>query len=419
MNTTAADSTEPASPAIANDTWRAVALDAPDSLALYGAPKRGHLDVTLTNGSNQALDPASCSELALSYRMLDANGALLEVEGVRTPLTAAVAPGARHHQKITVIIPGQALETAAAIRVSMLVEGQYWVDSLYPAHAKPVTLEQPEGLTQAESRLAAASQIWPQRQGNGMRWPYGTIMVSERHKLMYIPVAKCACTSLKSMMVELAGVDRAAIALELGVHFVTDRFNTGVQLKDKPIDEARKILASDEYFKFSVIRDPFERLVSAYLEKFVYKRHSQRNLMHTRPVISHVQGTADIDLQQGISFDQFLEYILGQDAFDLDAHWRPQYLYFRGVPHISRIYRLEGIAELERDLLQKLGITVTLGHENKTGKSALRLPQASTLSSREFDDREAFDPDSFLTTPHADAIRQYYREDFEFYKSAG
>lgn len=419
MNTTAADSPDPASHAIAPETWRTVTLDAPDTLALYGAQKRGHLDVTLTNGSNQPLDPASCSGLVLSYRMLDAHGALLELEGVRTALTGAVAPGARHQQKITVIIPGAALETAVAIRISLLVEGQYWVDSLHPAHAKMVTLEKPEGLTEAESRLAAASQIWPQRQGNGMRWPYGTIMVSERHKLMYIPVAKCACTSLKSMMVELAGVDRAAIALELGVHFVTDRFNTGVQLKDKPIDEARSILASDQYFKFSVIRDPFERLVSAYLEKFVYKRHSQRNLMHTRPVISHVQGTADIDLQQGISFDQFMEYILGQDAYDLDAHWRPQHLYFRGVPHISHIYRLEQIAELEQDLLQKLGITVKLGHENKTGRSALHLPQASSFRACEFDDREAFDPESFMTTPHADAIRQYYREDFEFYKAAG
>ena len=403
----------PATPARDGD-WDKVAIEAADTLDLFGKQHRGFLDVTVHNGSGTALQ---AGELALSYKVLDGNGEPLAVDGVRTPL-AAVPAGTRLTQKIAVIIPGENFADVVAIRVGLVREGHYWVEQHNPAHPATVRVSARQDLPRAEARLAAASQIWPQRQGNGLRWPYGPMMVAERHQLFYIPVAKCACTSLKSMMVRLAGITQPDIAVELGVHLVTDRFNTGVQLKDQPMDRARAILASDQFFKFSVIRDPFERLVSAYLEKFVYKRHSERNLLHTRPVITAVQGRADIDLQRGISFDELLEYILGQDPFELDAHWRPQHLYFKGVPHISRIFRLDNIVELEDYLLQHHEVNVRLGHENSTAKSDLALPEAPTLMAGDFDQLAAIDPDSFLGSRHLEAIRAYYREDFAFYASA-
>lgn len=398
--------------------WSQITLEMDASLTVYGRRNRGHLEVRLHNHSDQRLEPGSENKLVYSFTMLDAKGRKLSGESIRTPLSGGVSPGECHSQKVTVVIPEAQMNQIAAIRVGLLKEGKYWVEGLHPKHSKIVQIVPATALSPQEMKLAIASQIWPKRQGNGLRWPYGSMMVSEAHKLFYIPVAKCACTSLKSMMVNLAAVDRPDIATELGVHLVTDRFNTGVQLKDKPIDTAREILASDQYFKFSVIRDPFQRLVSAYMEKFVYKRHSDRNLLHTRAVISAAQGKEDIDLDLGISFDDFLAYILAQDPFELDPHWRPQHHYFLGVPHMSRIFRLENIKALEQYLLQEHGMTVTLGHDNKTGKSDIDLPQACTLSAREFDQREHISPHSFLATRHAEAIREYFREDFEFYDAA-
>ncbi len=399
--------------------WQQVRIEAPAALELHGPRNRGHLDVTIINDSEQVLQPGTEGELAFSFKLLDTKGKVLPVEGTRTPLNQPVKPGTRHQLKVTITVPADAVENVVAVRVGMLREGAYWVENLCPAHPRTVKIIRGEEMNTADALLAEGSQIWERGKGNGLRWPYGAMMVSEEHKLFYIPVAKCACTSLKSLMVRLAGVDRADIAMELGVHFVTDRFNTGVQLKDKPIDLAREILASDDYFKFSVIRDPFERLVSAYLEKFVYKRASWRNRVHTEQVVREVQGSAHFDLQTGISFNQFIEHILRQDPYDLDPHWRPQYLYFQGVPHISRIFRLENIDQLEQYLLQQLGIEIHLGHANATRKSDLILPGVSELVASELDDKGAIDPSSFLSSKHLEAIRDYYSEDFEFYRTAG
>ncbi len=382
-----------------------------------GGQNKVHLEVTLNNNSTELLDPNTGKGILFSFRLLGADGQTLPFECVRTALHARVPAGNHHKQDITVIIPEQYSNEVAGIRVGLLQRGEYWVERINPNHPKIVLIKRGAKKDRAKTVLEEASQIWPQGHSNPLKWPYGTIMVSEAHKIQYMPVAKCACTSLKSMMVRLAQIEQYEKAIQLGVHLVTDRFNTGVQLKDKPIQVARDLLASNEYFKFSVVRDPFERLVSAYLEKFVHNRHNPRNLLHTRPIISDVQGTEDIDLRKGISFDDFVGYIVRQDPWDMDPHWRPQYLYFLGVPHMSRIFRLENIKALEDYLQQNLAITVKLGHENRTNKSSTLLQGASQMTSDQIETAKAIDPASFLSTRNNDDLRQRFKEDFELYES--
>jgi len=400
------------------EAWQQVTLEAPAQLALFGAQNRGFLQVTLANHSGQALIPGSDNAIAFSFRLLDQQGETIPLEGIRTPLTRVVEPGTKHTQKVAVIIPANYLKGAAAVRIGLVHEGQYWVESLYPQHPRTVTIAAGGELDSHDARLAAASQLWESGKGNGLRWPYGSMMVSERHKLLYIPVPKCACTWLKSIMVELAGIERPDIARELDVHFVTDRFNTGVQLKDQPIDLARDILASDQYLKFGVIRHPFERLVSAYLEHLVYARADIHKLAHTQQVIRQVQGRGDFDPDTGISFNHFVEYILRQDPYDLDPHWRPQYLYFLGVKHINRIFRLEDIGQLEPYLREKIGVEIPPGQKHASASSMLLADDASDWSARDLEQRGAFHPDSFASSRYAEAIREYYREDFKLYNAA-
>lgn len=408
----------PDSPAFPLEAWEHIRVEAPDSLALYTDQNRGHLKVTLTNNSKWPLNPSANRDIVFSFRLLDAQGELVPLEGVRSRLTRALAPGDSHSQIVTVIIPDKHFKEGASVRVGLLIEGEYWVETHFQDHPRTVKIHKIYGISAAETRRAAARQIWPEGRDNGLRWPFGTMLVAESHKLLYIPIAKCACTSLKCMMVELAAIERPDIAAELDVHFITDQFNTGAQLKDMPMDQARRVLSSEQYFKFGVLRDPFERLISAYLEKFVYERLNYSNLEHTRSVIAAIQKKPDIDLQRGITFDQFIDHIVRQDPFDLDPHWRPQHLYFRGTPHISRLFRLENMEALEAYLEINHGVKIALGHRNETQKSEEYLSNASGLLSCELDKLGAFNPDSFRSSKNSTAIERYYREDIALYSTA-
>ncbi len=328
------------------EAWAAVRLAVPARLPVPPVDRPCCLEVALTNGLKVALEPGVANRLCFSFRLLDAAGGSLPHEGLRTPLEATVAPGATHRQKILVDIPPSLRARAARLRVGLLRPGRFWVEQLCPDHPQLVQLVPDECPPQDPFAPLAPGAIWPADHSNGLGWPFRAMMVDERHRLLYIPVAKCACTSLKSMMVKLAGIEQPETAILLDVHRVTDRFNTGALLKDKPIELARAILAAEDYTKFTVMRDPLERLVSAYMEKFVYNRRLRQNRLHIRPVLRAVRGGETVAADPGISFREFVTYILARDPYDLNPHWRPQHLYFLGVPHLTRVFRLENIEAL-------------------------------------------------------------------------
>lgn len=398
--------------------WEHVSIDVPDALDLIEQQNQGYMKVTLQNNSNQAIEPGANLRIAFAYRVLDGRGKQLESKGPRTLLETRVLPGKSHTQLVHVVVSARNMESAAAISLSIVHEGKAWLDKHYPNHAKEVSINKIPSQKSAEFVMATGEKIWPRKKNNKLRWPFNAMMVSEKYKILYVPIAKCACTSIKSLMVDLAGIERPDVAEKLGIHMVTDRFNTGAQLKDKPMDLARQILAADDYFKFSVVRDPFERLVSAYLEKFVYNRHNPRNVFHTKPVLQAVQRIEEVDLRTGISFDEFASYLLEQDPYSLDPHWRPQNLYLRGICDDAQIFRIEDLSKLEEQLGKLCGFEITLKHDNVNKKANIVHPEISGLNAYEVQQIGGTQTDSFTHSSHYDAIRRYYSDDFELYEKA-
>jgi len=404
--------------AFPGEDWDKVHIEAQAIVEIPLAVERTEISVAIINGSLATLDCGSNSTLALTYKLLDVEGRELQTDCIRTPLASSVPPGGRVTQEMAISIPEKYNLSVGAIKVGLVQRECFWIGRINRYHPRTILLDRGETSNPVQKVMLYGAKIWPLGRSNGLGWPHGTIMVSEKYKLMYIPVAKCACTSLKATMIALAEIEQYEIAIKLGVHLVTDRFNTGAQLKDKTMKRAWQIMASDEYFKFTVIREPFERLVSAYLEKFVYQRHNTRNLIHTRDIISKVQATDSIDLQRGITFDEFAGFIISQDPLTLDPHWRPQYLYMENVKHLEGVFRLENIGRLEAHLRQYTGQPVHLGHKNRTKKSHQLLEGAEQLTAAEIDGLGAFDPRSFQTSNLHARIADYYREDITLYSSA-
>jgi hypothetical protein len=400
------------------ENWNNIRIDSVDSISMTPGANKTAIGVTVINDSGETLDPGQGNGLVLSFRLLGEHNEILPYECTRTPLTAAIGPNSSHHQVISVEVPKKLFEQTSSIRVGLLQRKEYWVERHNPQHPKIIELRHGNSRSASQVAVQEAAKIWPSGQNNKLRWPYGSLMVAEKQKVLYVPIAKSACTTLKNMMIRLAEIKQVEDATRLDVHFVTDKFNTGVQLKDKPMERAREILASDDYFKFSVIREPMERVISAYLEKFVYNRSNVRNHFHIRPVIKSVRETDDIDIDAGISFDEFAAYILDQDPYELDPHWRPQHLYLRGIPNFTRIFRLDNIQSLEEYLQKELGISVELGHRNKTRKSDQHLVGVHSLVARDVEKAGPIDPDSFLDSPLMDQLKEYYREDANLYAAA-
>jgi hypothetical protein len=275
---------------------------------------------------------------------------------------------------------------------------------------------QPEHLSQPW--MADAERYFSRGKNTRLPWPVGSIMISDKHRVLYSPIAKCACTSLKTMMVQLAGVKHAREIIRLGVHRTTDKFNTGMQLKDQPRDHVMDILKSENYYKFAVIRDPVRRIISAYTEKFVVNRLNEGNKLHTGEVVQSVQSRLDPDMDVGITFRQFVNFLVSREPLDLDPHWAPQHSYLRGVVCYNRIYRVDQLDELKSTLeawthtkikLRQLNTSASPSNQHiidgSDGSAAVNLLPAQLQAMGKLS------ADMFMDQELIDVLKQYYAKD--------
>lgn len=172
-------------------------------------------------------------------------------------------------------------------------------------------------------------------------WPLQQHFVSHRARVIYGPIGKNACTFLKRQMVRVSDVPYADHLLP-DIHVLTDHVRSGMQLSDYSAEEAARIVSDPAYVRFAVLRDPADRLLSAYMEKLVLNRMNSGNHLHTAKPVWAVQraqgrsgqdraGQDGPDFDRGVTFREFATWVTAQDPATLDAHWRPQHLYLEGV----------------------------------------------------------------------------------------
>ncbi|AIY64602.1 sulfotransferase family 2 domain-containing protein [Pseudoalteromonas piratica] len=201
-----------------------------------------------------------------------------------------------------------------------------------------------------------------------LTWPENANLYLPKYKILYCPIAKNACTSLKGLMLELSGYDIENNC----VHSLLDSGEAKLQMRFYSEEQQRSILYSSDAFRFAVFREPVERLISAYVEKFVVNRFDKSQWVHTKPVMAFIQKVAvdEVDIQKSITFREFAHYILRQKDSDLDTHWRSQSSYLRGV-HYTHLYSIKNLAQLRLDLYRYIGQERSIPHKNQASTQAI------------------------------------------------
>jgi len=147
-----------------------------------------------------------------------------------------------------------------------------------------------------------------------------------------------------------------------------------------PINQLERILSSDIYFKFTFVRNPYNRLFSAYNDKIVGNKRNKVQILR-------LLGLDKTDLEQSISFAEFIDALSNIEPLKMDRHWMPQSL-ITSVDSINYNYigKLESFDEDLKYVFSKLGLeieeyyTYYAPHRNKSGsKIADHLNDQETL----------------------------------------
>lgn len=200
-------------------------------------------------------------------------------------------------------------------------------------------------------------------------------VINEKYNFIYCPIGKIASSSLKRVVVQLSDLENKAEILSLPKGYIHRYVEQTLTLNYKySYQEAMELLAGDRYFKFVIVRNPWERLASGYLNKFVCRRNLQKTIFAPPPyiktVIDRVYENKGLksDYQKSISFKEFVNYIYLTEDEKLDGHWRPQYLHL-GKTKFDFIGKLENLNADFEYLKKKLNLNIDLSWTNKTKRN--------------------------------------------------
>ncbi|QGY39295.1 tetratricopeptide repeat protein [Pseudodesulfovibrio cashew] len=157
--------------------------------------------------------------------------------------------------------------------------------------------------------------------------------LSRYHNILYIVLPKCGNTSMKRMMVELEGdADFAGFDIDsIDVH--THKNKTVIQNDfRKNIEHLRAF--SEKLFVFTVVRNPYVRVLSGYLDKI-------RNSPDPRATWFGQKYSAK---NRQLSFVEFLHLLKQSDLNTIDWHLRPAHLVAQtGLVRYDYIGKLEEV----------------------------------------------------------------------------
>jgi len=257
-------------------------------------------------------------------------------------------------------------------------------------------------------------------------WPLNSLLVSQKHRVIYTPIAKNANTSLKRMFVHLSGYPHSDEILAGDVHTYLTSNPTGLSLCDYSPEDATEILSDPDYFRYVVLRGPLTRAVSGYLDKFILYPPPPGSHGEPPIVIGTVidwvykrRGEAP-DYQRSITFEEFVNHLCENDDRHLDTHFKSQQCYFEQQSFdytgtLDRMDRLINVLESRFD--QK----IKLEHQNRTlrRKPILRRRgQEKLLPAQLRAQRTLPHASELLTDELFEQLKSRYTTDYELWQEA-
>ena len=115
---------------------------------------------------------------------------------------------------------------------------------------------------------------------------------------------------------------------EMLYQFHIKKRNSRLRLNSFPPDQQKQML--ETYFKFTFVREPFERILSVYKDKFVNLRRVDREMLefHGREILKNFRPNASksaLEKLDDITFREFIEYLVTKGSNKstpvMDWHW--------------------------------------------------------------------------------------------------
>lgn len=211
------------------------------------------------------------------------------------------------------------------------------------------------------------------------------VHASSQHRYLYVVNPKVGCSSILWTLQRLERGDDAVLPERVGT--IHERDHSPLP-RPSELGLSVDSLRDPSYFKFTFVRNPFDRLLSCYLQKLT------RLSDQSRLVLKRL-GRDETD-PPGVDFPTFVSLVTGEDPLTMDPHWRVQSIQtLQGLADYDAIGRFE---DFDHDL-ERIGTRLS--------------PDFRRFLYAERRQATGEKPYHWFTPDLADAVRETYAEDFQ------
>ena len=300
---------------------------------------------------------------------------------------------------------------------------EFGVRSKEPVRNPVRTCTQRERLDLLENKCSRNIRSFEELSKQDQRTVANHIYVDEKHKILACLPPKAGCTTWKAILANNSSENPLPAKFSqfrhvMGLHQpnVLHRFGV-LNLATLNVSQQTEILQSDEYFKFMVTRNPFERLHSGFINKFVSDLDPAMRRRHGSLILDLFHPELEESIRRegkGVTFAEFIRYVK-HDRYSRNEHWEPAFnLCQPCVVRYDQIVKTETMDEDNAEI-----ITKHLGPYSRGIRSAYNIGIDSrttrhngTSLSRIGRKLEAY---SALSLTDIKFILFKYRKDFEYF----
>lgn len=183
------------------------------------------------------------------------------------------------------------------------------------------------------------------------------LTVLPEHNVIFLPIEKNANSKTKRILAEIRGVRNPLARSE------KKKFRTCLTAAEIPIQEFHRMLQAKDRLIFAVVRNPYERVFSAWANKFrgkplVGSRPLQKPMPEMDTYLrrrASIDGSLPAGSDRQLSFDEFLTYVAAIKETWADPHVVPQ-ARFLDIPFAppEHFVRMESFSKDMLPLLERM-----------------------------------------------------------------
>lgn len=238
-------------------------------------------------------------------------------------------------------------------------------------------------------------------------------LVDHKNKLIMDWNEKAGCTVLVHMFFEHMGLIDEALSYSKWIHDYRQQVFSKLNVV-RYID-----LEQLPYFKFKVVRNPYNRVVSSYLtimrqikERLprVYNKNFEKNKLE----IKRLLDVEDVD----ISFRQFVDYLSLVDIRNCDNHYEQQRKAYEDRVKWDKLCKLETIKNDLLEVNKKAGVQLRIADKTSVHHFRKNQNMKMNVSDIKWSNMKDNIPEyiHFYTPDLVYKVAEIYSEDFEAYQ---